>query len=425
MHAPDFPLSREVFAAAVTTGHGRVRQHVERFGVKGHEEAIRNAVFQCWTYDTQLEGFREEWLAMLCQEVGFEQAVFDWRPEEEELIRQRSAVLACFHGFDPGVLWEAIKPYARRAKQHSGLLCMASSLKVAPEDALLHYARLEGEERQKDHQAFIDDRVLCEYQCIVGERDSAWALLREAAKEDDSIRLYVEELERQAKKPKRVEPSRQVPLTFEKVRAFILNGPGPPTRFRFWSWHSEPSQVMQLQGSLPEDLNDMQLERWLAVCERKGFPILEERFFAYLEHPSKEVRERANTCFSHHEHTELRRRGLAFLEQEQWLMAVELLKKNAQLEDVDLLIRALPSLSVEEGLHWLCCQLEKAMKCNPSFHDQRVALYCYELNPCSHCREVVVGLLQEWKTLPDWIAEECRFDVAEGVRKLVAPGGAP
>ncbi|MGB0954041.1 MAG: hypothetical protein ACPG31_12540 [Planctomycetota bacterium] len=424
IHAPHFPLSKKDFAHAMTTGHGRIRQHVERYGVRGHEEAIRDAVFHCRVFDTQIEGFRGAWLAPLCQAIGMEQEVFDWVPEDEELIRQRAAIVSHFQGFDRDQLWEAILPYAGRAKHHSGLICVSSGMKANARTALLHFAQLEGEWIQQKDDPWIGDHLLWAYEQSEGERESAWAILREAAVADTKIQSFLHQLEKEERKPKVVSRTKPAVASVDSVRTFILEGPGSPRRFRFWGWRANEIQQQQLQESLPSELEEEQLERWLAICERKGFPIFRAEYLDLAMHPSMAIQESAIICLAHEEAVELRSLGLNKMESGAWSQAIQLLRKNGLAEDADRFIRSAPKLEVDFQAHWLCMRMKGAMEENPAFHDIRIAIYCYEYNPCMHCREGIVELMQEWETLPDWIAEECRFDAEEDVRKLVATGNS-
>ena len=63
IHPPIYPLGREAFVTALSTGHGRALIHAERFGVDEFRAEILGAAIQPLSYDTQVDGFREEWEA--------------------------------------------------------------------------------------------------------------------------------------------------------------------------------------------------------------------------------------------------------------------------------------------------------------------------------------------------------------------------
>ncbi len=77
---PVYPLTREVFNRALTTGHGRVLIHAESFDLQDHRDDILDAVTTCRVYDPQVDGHREWWLARLCEAAGLVDTVIQLPP---------------------------------------------------------------------------------------------------------------------------------------------------------------------------------------------------------------------------------------------------------------------------------------------------------------------------------------------------------
>ena len=95
IHPPIYPLGREAFVTALSTGHGRALIHAERFGVDEFRAEILGAAIQPLSYDTQVDGFREEWLASLCEAAGLVEQIIA-RREADDHVGQRCALLHQF-----------------------------------------------------------------------------------------------------------------------------------------------------------------------------------------------------------------------------------------------------------------------------------------------------------------------------------------
>ena len=72
---PALPLAASAFAAGLRTGHGRVLQHLVRYGATDVASLIVDACVSCWQFDIQCEASRVPWLLEVIEAANFHSRV--------------------------------------------------------------------------------------------------------------------------------------------------------------------------------------------------------------------------------------------------------------------------------------------------------------------------------------------------------------
>jgi hypothetical protein len=89
---------------------------------------------------------------------------------------------------------------------------------------------------------------------------------------------------------------------------------------------------------------------------------------------------------------------------------VGLLVNNFESEDWALIESLFDGSLDEHDYHSLGFSIRDVFKKHPSLDAVPALIRMFDANPCSRCREDVVESLVSLNALPDWMAEECRYD---------------
>lgn len=99
--------------------------------------------------------------------------------------------------------------------------------------------------------------------------------------------------------------------------------------------------------------------------------------------------------------------------------AIDILSGNYEDGDYKLVLAALSQEMDRDYYHWLAIGTRDFCKAHPSPAVQDVLMVLYENLYCTMCRASAVEMLTEFGPLPEWMAEECRYDASLDLRRLV------
>ena len=103
---------------------------------------------------------------------------------------------------------------------------------------------------------------------------------------------------------------------------------------------------------------------------------------------------------------------------------LRLFRNNYEAGDWDVIMEALQMPDDRDALHSLLSDVLDVFECNAESTDLPAPLMLvYEHSPCSNCRRRAVKTLLRANQAPEWVIEECRFDVDEDLRKAVGAVG--
>lgn len=216
--------------------------------------------------------------------------------------------------------------------------------------------------------------------------------------------------------------SGQKDLTYEMLKAEINQG----TRSQFpLQWIRQATEVeIELAASdlLAED-DDEGLLAYLRIFSRRRFPRSPERLLPLLDRSNLTVAHRAAYVLGQIRDAQVRIRGLELIAEGRAALGLKLLHSSYEAEDLPRFRPALDSLQADANdLHWaaggLIDMIETMADLPPEPH--AILLHVYDVTPCSICRARVVDLLAERSVIPDWMAEEGRYDAESTIASRFA-----
>jgi len=422
IHPPSYPLDREAFRLALATGHGRAMIHAERHGVGEFRDVVLEACGRWVGYDAQVDGYREDWLARLCQMAGcVEEVILRGLPDGDSRARdQYVRLLKEFHlqGV-PGTL-EVLKELAGHPERDlANEACWVLS-ETAGEEELIFVAEILGQRFSTDEGYWDDGSIICRFD---GERGAgrAMEILSAAAPENPDVARYLREVEKEnAKVWKREPPAAR---SLEEIMAEIRSGES--RRFRLASWGRTAGETER--QSVAEILHDRGLPpavlaNALRFLSRQGLPEFDENLPALLSHSDGEVRFWASEVLSRHDNESIRPAALIALERGFVSEGVNALALTAREEDAGAILLALETHAWDDDRHALLGGILDLMEKGPRLQSRELALTVYELTPCMHCREKGLKLLLDWNACPGWVREEAACDAKDSIRGLIADG---
>lgn len=435
---PDYPLSRDAFRAALRSGHGRARVHVDRFGARGLEQDILEAATVCLSYDAQVDGLRGAWIADLCEKAGLVQEIVT-RPasggfwDRELRCRLLKEFASRGHEGAREALYASWEPAEGCANVHA----CDEIVGLDGTDGLLFVARELGRLARDDEQRWIVEEDFAVYDDEHGE-GAAMAVLRPLAATDPDIAACVERIDRASRhRAARHDATQQKRLTTmpssewvyrhrpaEQVLADILRD--DMERPALWHWGSQalPSDLGTILPAIGPDASLRVLRNALRCFANanKGALPLREPYLDLLDHEDDEVRMLCARALGRHGQPRVRALGLKRLSRDLW-PALELLHRSARPEDADAIVAALHPVDDADDRHAILSTVLDLLE-DGMVSDPRLALAIYEHTPCGNCR--FKALLQLGRdACPPWLLEEGAHDAEERIREFCTRAASP
>jgi hypothetical protein len=418
IHPPIYPLGREAFVTALSTGHGRALVHAEEFGVADFRAEILGAAIEPMSYDTQVDGFREEWLASLCEAAGLVEQIIA-RREADDHVWQRCALLHQFSLKGYGEALPSLYEMWGRHRKGRDLPGVEDLIILDRERGLRFVACQLGELLSTEEGFWVDGSELEIFDEVHGE-GSAERFLRMEAAGEPRIADYLTGVATTRTRWEGIEKS-PFPQPVAEVVNDILTATRRYPRFHGWgrkASEDDRRQVVELFESLDDPVV---LAKCLSCFAGTGFPSFDLKYLSYLYHPAPDVRTEAVRSLSHHREEPVRDAGLDALRRGDWLDGLDLLKCSALAGDAGEIFRALEMPPGEgEDFHSFVGAAVRILEENPAVGQVHLGLWIYERSPCMHCRRSAVEVMVGQGNCPSWVIEECLHDGSEVLRKLAA-----
>ncbi|MFZ5892839.1 MAG: hypothetical protein ACOY0T_17395 [Myxococcota bacterium] len=186
-----------------------------------------------------------------------------------------------------------------------------------------------------------------------------------------------------------------------------------------WARHADPAELEPIVRLATSESRSLVIENALRCLSGSRALPLKRELLPLVRHDKPAVRQFAARTLGRHIDPAVREAGLALLGHD-ISGALELLRMNAQTEDVSVLVAQLEPLPDSEPQHALGFDVLKLIDSNSDIREPALALYVYEFSPCQHCRGSAIRHLLAWDKCPDWVLREAHFDASEEVRGIVA-----
>ncbi|MCG3128736.1 MAG: hypothetical protein CHACPFDD_03627 [Phycisphaerae bacterium] len=426
------PLSREQFAAATRAGLGRALMHVAQHGAEGVDDLIVDCCLRDPTFDPQCECARGPWIGEIAVAAGLGDIV----AEKVAAALRRGPDDACA---GPGYLCGVALSLARRghdvarAALYEGLkpdddqLAFFAADEIVELDGiagLLHVAEQIG--------AWLSANPGSQLHCspldsFVGRftRNEAELALAAAVESRTPVRAYLDHL-------KEAEARRASPGDQRAARAAELRGMSVDDVVRGiesaalrrvpigWVRQAPVDALREFAERMHCEQDPSRLGCYLRAFAHRAVPDLDARLLRLADHADSAVRSAAHRALALYRDRQVRalalRRARAGRHREHEL---QLFLNNRIPGDWARLRTWLRWPTDENDIHWALMDLLDVFQSDPTDEAVEPLLIVSERTPCSACRSHAVERLVKLHRAPDWLIEECRFDVDERTRTAV------
>ena len=447
---PEYPLDREAFDRALTTGHGRALIHAQKFGVEPFKDLILDAAIRCRYRESRYEVYPppacsvssfieiQGWsLARLCMMAGVADEVlnatidgegresywnaYQWNQIEEELV-------AAGH-MPPPPEWDEIHSgWTQRWKKRlasdgeTGMLAVAEAFGRellqshnsdvwSTSDAVIYYDRLHGEGAAIRLLAPETARNRAILRFVRVHRSNQLRNVRNDKAEEEEMKDY-----------------QPAPLaTFNDVMEYIHGKKLERFTVVKFCERATHEELLGIQRVLYESKKPRLLWRALNCMHDTGLPEFDPSLLALLTHDDEGVRNATRQIFRHHGQSEVRDAALSAVARGDKETAFVLLERSARNGDSRLLLELLRELCQRENRgdpHDNFVASIRIFRENSDLMEPLMPMFVYEHSMCRVCRSNAFRLMMERGICPDWVMEEAHWDAIPGIREMAA-GGQP
>lgn len=439
-------LSRQQFEQALRCGRGNALIHVLNYGLDGIDELVLQACLVSQAYDPQCEGHRAPWLYRMFKGSTlyqkFSEAIVEAlnKPSEEHSIEQLCELASRMAvGGDEAAAHALRKFVWSQSFTSEDFPCGCNAIVLLDGlPALIELARRLGNILLQNPDEYVGSLLwLTEG---TPHYDSAIEELGRASIGDEAIAAYLarereeiakreaDENESLEQKAARFEKRRnEYLIEFPVERIFLMasapagNRPYPYSRFG----------RMAREADLDLILRRIETEKDHEVCLRLMWVFrtatpsrIPACIWAFAESRDLRMRQAALRMLANVSDPKIGEFSRKMLRRSSFSAEdadlIELLARNYQPGDAELILSKLENVTPsDDGLHSLGMSARRFCENNPVPEVAGIARWIYDTTPCSLCREGAVETLITCNRLPDYIAEECRYDANEETQSIV------
>jgi hypothetical protein len=182
---------------------------------------------------------------------------------------------------------------------------------------------------------------------------------------------------------------------------------------RAWVRHASPEEFAQAAQDLLAEQDVRKLHAYLHMFRLRNFPAPAASLFPLVRHEDRRVARDAAHILGRLGGSGVRELALELLDEQRLWDGIEMLQTCLEPGDFLRIGKRLDGVTLDaDGWHYLgmaVFTLLREMEAPPE-ESRAVLLRLYEDVPCSFCRGTAVSNLVASGGLPDWMAEECRYD---------------
>jgi hypothetical protein len=231
------------------------------------------------------------------------------------------------------------------------------------------------------------------------------------------VRKYEAEHEANRKNRKRQHPST---VSYEALKQHIENPrDGLYISGHTWGEYASPEDLTQAAIDLQKQTDPKKLVKYIQIFHAAPFPLDPNILFIRAQHADERVAVNAISALENMSHPAVRSFALKSIEQGFFVgHAVGLLTNNFQDGDWQLIEDIAKRDLEEENYHILGISVRDVFERHPEPSSAQTLLYLYENGPCSMCRYGIVKCLYQINAVPEWMAQECRYDADTYLRDM-------
>ena len=249
--------------------------------------------------------------------------------------------------------------------------------------------------------------------------------LRKLSRRDASLNTFLKKIRAHGRQRKRRQTKRrqQKKYTYSELRTLIEND-AAQTRRHYWRGkvrRAANSTMLRLAKDNLKETNPQRLAKLLGCFIERPFPLGADALLPLAQNADATVADAARGALGLF--TDIRIRALAFDiagDEDGTVDAVSLLARHYKDGDYEWLSKVEAGLRDGDNYHRFGINARDFIKMNPNRAAVPILLELYDRGICAICRGGIVDLLIELDAMPEWMAEECRFDSDEGTRESIA-----
>lgn len=226
----------------------------------------------------------------------------------------------------------------------------------------------------------------------------------------------LEEVEQWREKSSAQMSRRRIPesTTWEEVRSA-----GAPCFG--WSKVASDEELAKAAQDLDPQEEPKRLQWHLRIFWKRLFPLAPEPIIGLVDHPDESVASAAINVLRNMQDDAVRALFDRLRVNPEWSdWAVCLLTSNYRDGDEAIITEMLERETDPEKVHRIAMDATQVYEAHPVPEAMQVMLLAYEKTPCSRCRCSCLEAIETLGTVPDWMIEECLYDVYEPTRELAA-----
>lgn len=421
----ELPLTREAFRHALSQGYGRAILHLKQYPDRVYREEIEYAATHCLSYDSQVEGYRTDYLLMVLHSTG------DMPSYITPILNQ---LKTSTEYKDVALTLELAAFFAR-----TGL----DQARIAIYDKL---------ERNDTDEAFQPLHTIIGLDGLAGFQRAAHVMGRSILRapeantstwlevwESDALNLSAATkwVDDECQHSPEIRAFRAVlnPITEAPVRTSLMKnfktmpykelielirrhvekaklGPYPLSK---WGQHASEGDLGLFARDFDHEVDSGVLKQMVPAFWKVPFPGSPTKLLQLVNSEDKQLRHYALNALSQVRHESVRQLFFALVDQGQ--PRFDLLESNFEPGDNEVINRLLKHQSHttrwkmdDDLIHSIGHDLIQLCE-SEIVSDWTIVLpWVYEHSRCSNCRRRVITLMIKCKAIPDRMLLECRFD---------------
>ncbi|QDU04599.1 hypothetical protein V6x_43270 [Gimesia chilikensis] len=417
---------------ALAKGLGRARLWAEQ-GVLT-EEPLREACLQDLRYDHMCEDLRGDWLWEIINAAGFRNAIrvpllhalYELSAPENarQLCKLAQHYAASGDAAFRDLLYQIVTQKPLAAADYD-FLGESELLALEGERGFLCAAKSRGAQIKHIDWDWPEESLLREAGELIGET-RIHELLSSTSDPDlnrffESWQQQLREKAERKQQKQRHRKKQQAQQTEETSVETVLEAARGETHcswFRSWGTQAAPTELNVVLQALKSSKEPVVLLNLIKVFANRALPEFDSRLIELCQHPDPELQRRAWVALANNSHPEIREFAKQQLNENQPACLFSLFIRNYEPGDENRLLAALSLPEDASESHSVLSDLIEVLKENPTADCSSLARVIYRFTPCEICRYKAVQLLHDRSRIPDWMANECRFDSYAETRTL-------
>ena len=438
MHTPfSHRLDPAGFTIALHQGRGSARLHLRDFPSEELFDIVLDACLHDRSFDPQCEGSRADWLhSLIARDDRLCAAVIDAfeNPAEDQDCFQVANLVGLIARGGNAKAAAAL----RRLWAENDLAGEVAIIGLDGLPAALDVVRRLGMRLVSDPDEYAD----CLEFLIADEslRGQVLSTLRTLAPSDAGVAAYLRQHDQRAAEQAeedRLTPEEREQRRVEYVHDFIAKNPASRIIELAKQAHEIPRGLLVRFGRLAPDsaygeiLQALRSEsrpevqhQLLLVFRSGGLRAWNDTVWRLAHSANEDVRLAATGALksiADERIGDLARRRVSEGElSAARCVEIDLFVINYRPGDELLILNALEHAKGDaDGMHGIGMSALRVCQANPNPQLAGVAVFIYRTNPCTLCRRDIVEWMTELACLPDWVANECRYDASAETRALI------